>query len=63
MINNKNDLINFFSYSDFQKKRDVIKDLKRKALEKNPDEFYFNMAKTQFKVVYLIYIDVYYNKV
>jgi hypothetical protein len=47
-------IISFFfqqTKSDFQKKRDVIKDLKRKALERNPDEFYFNMAKTQFKVI------------
>jgi U3 small nucleolar RNA-associated protein 11 len=37
---------------DFQKKRETIVDLKRKALERNPDEFYFNMTKTQFKVWY-----------
>ena len=35
---------------DFQKKRDVIKGLKQKVLEKNPDEFYFNMTRTQMKV-------------
>ena len=34
---------------DFQKKRDVIKDLKRKVLERNPDEFYFNMTRTHMK--------------
>ena len=36
---------------DFQKKRDVILNLKRKVLERNPDEFYFNMTKTQMKVL------------
>ncbi|CAF0709442.1 unnamed protein product [Brachionus calyciflorus] len=34
---------------DYQKKRDVIVNLKRKALEKNPDEFYFNMTRTEMK--------------
>ena len=37
--------------SDFQAKRDLLINLKRKILEKNPDEFYFNMAKTQIKVL------------
>ena len=36
---------------DFQAKRDLLINLKRKILEKNPDEFYFNMAKTQIKVL------------
>lgn len=35
---------------DFQAKRDLLINLKRKILEKNPDEFYFNMTKTQIKV-------------
>ncbi len=34
---------------DFQQKRDLLINLKRKILDKNPDEFYFNMAKTEFK--------------
>ena len=34
---------------DYQKKRNLIVDLKRKAQERNPDEFYFNMTKTQLK--------------
>lgn len=29
----------------------MLINLKRKILEKNPDEFYFNMAKTQIKVL------------
>lgn len=32
---------------DFQKKRDAIKNVKRKIQEKNPDEFYFNMVNTK----------------
>ena len=43
-------IIIFFFNRDFQKKRDVIKTLKQKALEKNPDEFYFIMTRTQMKV-------------
>ena len=35
---------------DFQKKKDSLKLLKRKALDRNPDEFYFNMVKTVKKV-------------
>ncbi|XP_061193352.1 probable U3 small nucleolar RNA-associated protein 11 [Saccostrea echinata] len=32
---------------DFQRKQNTLKVLKRKALNRNPDEFYFNMVKTQ----------------
>ncbi|XP_041352576.1 probable U3 small nucleolar RNA-associated protein 11 [Gigantopelta aegis] len=32
---------------DYQKKQNTLKVLKRKALNRNPDEFYFNMVKTQ----------------
>lgn len=32
---------------DYHRKQNTIKALKRKALDKNPDEFYFNMVKTQ----------------
>nr|KAG5710955.1 hypothetical protein BaRGS_013689 [Batillaria attramentaria] len=32
---------------EYQKKRDTIKALKKKADNKNPDEFYFNMVSTQ----------------
>ncbi len=43
------ELIFVVDFRDFQKKRETVIDLKRKALERNPDEFYFNMTKTQFK--------------
>ncbi|XP_071114090.1 probable U3 small nucleolar RNA-associated protein 11 [Haliotis cracherodii] len=32
---------------DFQRKQRTLKALKRKAEDRNPDEFYFNMVKTQ----------------
>ncbi|KAK3089560.1 hypothetical protein FSP39_004626 [Pinctada imbricata] len=32
---------------DYQRKQNTLKFLKRKALDRNPDEFYFNMVKTQ----------------
>lgn len=35
---------------DYQKKHETLKHLKRKAQEKNPDEFYFNMTRTEMKV-------------
>ncbi len=35
--------------ADFQQKRDLLINLKKKILDKNPDEFYFNMAKTEMK--------------
>ena len=35
---------------EHHKKRDKIKALRRKAADKNPDEFYFNMVSTE-KVV------------
>lgn len=31
----------------YQRKQNTLKSLKRKALDRNPDEFYFNMVKTQ----------------
>lgn len=40
----------FLSCSDFHRKQNAIKSLKRKALDKNPDEFYFKMVKTKMEV-------------
>lgn len=34
---------------DYQRKQKTIKTLKRKALDKNPDEFYFKMVKTRLE--------------
>lgn len=34
---------------DYQKKQKTIKALKRKALDRNPDEFYFKMVKTRLE--------------
>ena len=34
---------------DFQRKKHIIKNLKRKAFEKNPDEFYFQMVSGKTK--------------
>ena len=34
----------------FHKKERTLKALKRKALDKNPDEFYFKMVRTRLKV-------------
>lgn len=47
---NKNALHNIIHCRDHQKKRDALKLLERKALDRNPDEFYFNMVKTVRKV-------------
>lgn len=37
-------------FSDFHQKQDTIKALKRKALDKNPLEFYFNMVNSKIEV-------------
>jgi hypothetical protein len=39
-----------YLFRDFQKKRDLVKNVKRKIQERNPDEFYFNMVNTEIKV-------------
>ncbi|CAF2054798.1 unnamed protein product [Rotaria magnacalcarata] len=35
---------------DYQTKGNVIRELKKKALDKNPEEYYFNMVNTKLKV-------------
>jgi len=35
--------------TDYQTKRNVIRELKKKALDKNPEEYYFNMVNTMLK--------------
>ena len=37
-------------FRDYHRKRDKLKALKRKALDKNPDEFYFSMVNTRLEV-------------
>ena len=37
-------------FRDHQRKRNTLKALKRKALDKNPDEFYFKMVNTRMEV-------------
>lgn len=38
----------------FHKREDELKSLKKKAAERNPDEFYFGMVNQQTKVMLLI---------
>lgn len=35
---------------DYHKKQNALRALQKKALDKNPDEFYFKMIRTQLKV-------------
>lgn len=41
--------------SDYHKKQNTLAALRKKALDKNPDEFYFNMISSQLQVRYLKY--------
>jgi len=40
-------------YSDFHQKQAAKKALMKKALDKNPDEFYFKMIRTRMEVYLL----------
>ena len=40
----------FLVFSDYHRKEKTLKALKKKALDKNPDEFYFNMVRSQTEV-------------
>lgn len=37
-------------YSDYHKKQNTLAALRKKALDKNPDEFYFKMISSQLQV-------------
>lgn len=39
-----------FSPSDYHKKQNALRALQKKALDKNPDEFYFKMIRAELKV-------------
>jgi len=41
------------NFRNYQRKQNTLKSLKRKALDRNPDEFYFNMVNTQKMVIML----------
>lgn len=45
-------LLVFFSFfpSDYRKKQNALRALQKKALDKNPDEFYFKMIRTELRV-------------
>lgn len=36
--------------SDYHKKQNTLAALRKKALDKNPDEFYFNMISSELQV-------------
>jgi len=48
------------SYSDFHQKQAAKKALMRKALDKNPDEFYFKMIRTRMEVNLVFYLSLTY---
>ena len=37
-------------FSDYHKKQNTLSALRKKALDKNPDEFYYKMINTQLQV-------------
>jgi len=40
----------FFFPSDYHKKQNALRALQKKALDKNPDEFYFKMIRAELQV-------------
>lgn len=42
--------VSLFVHSDYHKKQNTLNALRKKAMDKNPDEFYFKMINTQLKV-------------
>lgn len=47
--------------SDFHQKQAAKKALMKKALDKNPDEFYFKMIRTRMEVNLLFFFIIYYT--
>jgi hypothetical protein len=47
-----------FLFSDYQTKGNVIRELKKKALDKNPEEYYFNMVNTKLKVERFAFLNI-----
>lgn len=43
-------LLLFPPHSDYHRKQNTLNALRKKALDKNPDEFYFKMISSQLKV-------------
>ena len=44
--------VNLFNllFSDYRKKQEYLRALRKKALEKNPDEFYYKMTRVKLQV-------------
>lgn len=43
-------IVGFLHPSDYHKKQNALRALQKKALDKNPDEFYFKMIRAEVKV-------------
>lgn len=43
-------IVGFILLSDYHKKQNALRALQKKALDKNPDEFYFKMIRAEVKV-------------